>query len=389
MSRRIKIAYCVSYLWNSGGVDRVITVKANYLAEVLNYDITIITTDQQGVKPYFPLSNKVKTIDLDINFYQYHGTSYSGWRDIIVRLYRSTVKRALYRYRLSRTLKQLNPDITISVSRRELPFLYKIRAGGVKICERHMCHSNRLHHPASKINRLIARFLTNKESCWVTRYSLSVVLTEEDKSLWPDYRHMRVIPNPLTIHPTRISSLSNKQVLAVGRICAEKGFERLVDSWRLIEPQYADWTLKIVGSQDDKKQTDLLKQRIECYGLKRVELIPETQDIAEVYADSSLLVLTSYYEGLPLVLIEANACGVPCVAMACQCGPRDMIKDGWNGLLVPDGDIPAMAEAMKKVMSDDALRKRMGKNALMESYSYSLPVIMSRWDKLFKELAAK
>jgi glycosyltransferase involved in cell wall biosynthesis len=389
MSQRIKIAYCVPYLWNSGGVDRVITVKANYLAEVLNYDVTLITTDQQGVKPYFPLSDKVKAVDLGINFYQYHGASYRGWKDIIVRLYRSTVKRALYRYRLSRTLKQLDPDITISVSRRELPFLYKIKAGGVKICERHLCRNSRMLHPSSKFKTYLNEFLTWHEDTKLGRYSCAVTLTEEDKLSWRHNDRMRVIPNPITIQLTNISSLDAKRILAVGRICPQKGLERLIEAWSLVESAFPDWMLNIVGSQQDKDAVNSLKRRIDSLGVKHVELYPETHNVEQVYTGASLLAQTSRYEGLPLVLIEANACGVPCVAMACQCGPRDMIKDGWNGLLVPDGDIPAMAEAMKRLMSDEALRKRMGKNALMESYSYSLPVIMSKWDKLFKELVAK
>jgi glycosyltransferase involved in cell wall biosynthesis len=134
---------------------------------------------------------------------------------------------------------------------------------------------------------------------------------------------------------------------------------------------------------------DKIKQIIQKCELKHIELSPATNRIEQEYRDSAILALSSRYEGFGLVLIEANACGIPCVAMTCHCGPRDIIKDGENGLLVPEGDIQSMASALSKLMEDDDLRYLMGRKALEMSKRYSLPVIMSRWDKLFKELVAK
>ncbi len=382
----IKLAYCVPYLWNPGGIDRVITVKANYLAEVMGYDVTIITSDQQGVKPYFPLSPKVKLIDLDINFYSYQGKTHGRCRDLMTRAWRSTWKRRLFRQRLTKALKELSPDITISASRRELPFLYKIKAGGIKIAERHMCRNNRLHQQAGPLLTLLNRYLTVKEDRTVGKYDCAVTLTDEDRQMWSRNSNMVVIPNPLTEPALGVAGLTNKRVIAVGRICSEKGFDRLIAAWSKVEKRFPDWQLQIVGSQDFQVVTDQLREDINRLGLRNVELVAHTHAIGEVYLNASILALSSHYEGLPLVIIEAMACGVPCVAMACQCGPRDIITSGEDGLLVEEGDIDALADGLIRLIEDEQLRKEMGAAALRRSADYALPTIMQRWDKLFHQL---
>ena len=113
-----------------------------------------------------------------------------------------------------------------------------------------------------------------------------------------------------------------------------------------------------------------------------------TSQIGKEYAKSSMLVMSSHYEGFPMVMIEAMACGLPAVCFDFKCGPRDIIEEGENGLIVPDGDIEGLAEALVRLMKDDELRKRMGENAKKVVETYSEEKVMTKWVNLYEEAIA-
>ena len=96
--------------------------------------------------------------------------------------------------------------------------------------------------------------------------------------------------------------------------------------------------------------------------------------------------MSSHFEGLPMVMIEAMTCGLPAVTFDFKCGPKDIIEDGENGLMVPEGDVPALTEAMKRLMSDESLRRKMGTEALKIKEKYSEEAVMGRWIRLFEKL---
>ena len=211
-----------------------------------------------------------------------------------------------------------------------------------------------------------------------------IVLTSEDKGYWGDLPNMEVIANAKNKWENYTASLENKQVIAVGRYNFQKGFNRLIEAWRTVSDRYPDWKLKIVGNGELRSDLEML---INKYNLNdTIELKESTSEILSEYLDASLLVMTSHYEGLPMVLLEAMSVGLPMVSFDCKCGPKDLITDGEDGFLVPEGNIPMLVERIIQLIENKNMRKQMGQAAQIKSAQFAESVIMEKWMQLFDNL---
>lgn len=373
----MKIVYCISGLFNSGGMERVLTNKANYLVEQ-GFDVTIITTDQGGREYYFCLDPRVEVIDLGINYLANNG------KGLLYKLCTYPSKQRLHRRRLEEILLGLGADITISLFDHDAGFLWKIKDGSTKMLEIHFSRFKRLQYGKSGIWGLINRYRSRLDRQYAAKYARFIVLTEEDREYWGQLDNIAVIPNANSFQPEEQSVLDQKLVTAVGRFDHQKQFEHLIRAWALLRTDFPDWKLRIFG------QGELENYLQDCIDQQRlrdvVTLCQPVQDIEREYMHSSIVAMTSRYEGLPMVLLEAQACGLPAVSYACKCGPRDIIEDGRNGFLVAEGDIPAFAGRLKALMGNEALRYRMGQEARVLSERFTEDRVMQQWIKLFKEL---
>ena len=184
-----------------------------------------------------------------------------------------------------------------------------------------------------------------------------------------------------------LSPLTARKVIAIGRYGYQKGFDYLIEAWEIIHCAQPAWTLDIIG---DGEWTDRLQRQIKRKRLNHcVFLKPPTGQIEEEYRQASLLVLSSRYEGLPMVLLEAQSFGLPIVSFACKCGPGDVITDGKNGFLVSVGNLPMLADRIMRLMEDEGLRKRMGMNAYHNSKTFSEERIMQCWIDMFDKLVSQ
>ncbi|MBS4810956.1 glycosyltransferase family 4 protein [Phocaeicola plebeius] len=379
----MKIIYCTHSTCNPGGMERVLLNKVTYLSQLPGWKVAVVTTDQHQRPPFYPFPEKVRMTDLGINYSEDNGKG--AWKKITGYLR----KRKEHKRKLTALLLKEKPDIVVSLYPSESSFIPDIKDGSKKVLELHYCKFFRLQYGRKGLLGWIDKLRTRQDEQIVRRFDKFVVLTNEDRGYWGNLPNIEVIPNAAMHVSDAYSDVMNKRVIAVGRLDYQKGFDRLVQAWQLVRHtgKFTDWKLDIFGQGEWR---EMLQQMIDKAELQdSVRLNRPTKQIGEEYVKSDMLVMSSNYEGFPMVMIEAMACGLPVVSFDYKCGPKDIIQPGINGLLVPNGDIQALADAMMKVMEDEAYRKMLSLNARKVVDTYSEQAVMSQWIRLFTSITAK
>lgn len=376
----MKIIYCIHSICNPGGMERVLYNKVKFLSEQMNYDITIVTTDQHNRPPFYPFPENVRMIDLGINY------SEDNIKGAFGKITGYLKKRKKHKRLLTELLMREKADIVVSLYPSESSFIPDIKDGSKKVLEIHYCKFFRLQYGRTGILGLIDRLRTKQDERIVSRFDRFVVLTNEDKGYWGNIPNIVVIPNAAMLVGNKYSDVTEKRVIAVGRLDYQKGFDRLIKAWKMVQQsgRFNDWKLDIFGQGEWK---EMLNRMIDDYGIAGTASInAPTKQIGDEYAKSSMLVMSSNYEGFPMVMIEAMACGLPVVSFDFKCGPKDIIDDGKNGIIVHDGDIEGLANAMMKLMDNQPLSKTMSENAKKVVDTYSEENVMKQWLDLFASL---
>ena len=375
----MKIVYSTSQIYESGGTERVLCTKANYLADVLGYDIHIIVLDNtKGT--FFHFSDKIQIHSLGIAKVRHKPWMIFGSRS-----------QKEYQQKLFHKLDEIQPDITISLFGLDVEFLYKAKDRSKKIVEFHFT-KNHLKYLGAAIPNDKYRFLRKiwmhillkKDAYCASKYKHIVLLTEKDKRLWGGGNRYTVIPNPLSFHPACQSTLENKKIIAIGSYTPQKGFDLLIDAFSLIAHEFPDWTLDIYGSGQD---LEFLQSKINRLSLQnQVSLKQPEKNIRQKMAEYSVFAFSSRSEGFGLVLTEAMVCGLPCVSFDCECGPGEILENGRSGFLIPPGNLSLYSEAIKNLMRNYDLRKKVGNQALQEVQRFYPENIMPLWVELFKQV---
>lgn len=381
----VTIVYCILDYTEAGGTERTLSVQANHFA-ARGDDVHIVTTETPAnATSIYHFSDKIHFHNLGIN-YREVDNSISPLKAV-----RRIIKGRLHRRRLTGLLLALNADITVTMFGHEQTFLHRIKDGSRKVTEFHFSHDYRRIECRSMHTPLIKRQFTLlkewRKRLSIRHYDAFVVLTHIDAAKWRGLDNIHVIPNAIPFIPSTKSDCSNHRIIAVGRLTAIKGFDLLIEAWRRLGNSKGDWTLEIYGTGEEYPK---LIHQIERDNLSSsVKIFQPVKDIASRYAESSIYAMASRYEGFGLVLIEAMACGVPCVSFACECGPAEIISDGEDGCLVPTGDIDALAAKILMLMQDDRLRKSMGQKARDNVARFMPDKVMKQWEDLFASLTGK
>ena len=376
----MKILYQIHSTYNPGGMERVLLNKVRYFVEEKGWEVVVVTTDQHSRPSFYPFPEGVRMIDLGVNYSDDNGKPFHK------KLFGYFRRRLEHRKRLAALLEQERPDIVDCFYPGESSFVPSLKDGSRKVME---LHQSKLFH--YQYNRSGLMGLADKVRAWmderlVRKFDRFVVLTQEDMQMWGEMPGIRVIPNAANFIAEKYSDCSAKRVIAVGRLDYQKSFDRLIQVWEKVHQQMPDWRLDIFGQGEWQ---EILQGMIDERGLQEtVKLNGPTKNIGQEYSESSMIVMSSHYEGFPMVMIEAMACGLPAVSFDFKCGPRDIIKEGENGLVVTDGDIDGLAEAMVTLMRDAELRKRMGEEAKKVVETFSEVKVMDKWVRLYEETIA-
>lgn len=376
----MKLIYCTHSVVNPGGMERVLLNKVSYLRSHTDWELLVVTTDQKGRAPFYPFPEGVRMVDLNINYSD--DNVLPPWGKIQGYLRR----RKLHRQRLTELLMKERADVVASLYPSESSFLPEIKDGSRKVLELHFNKFFRLQYNRRGVLGWIDRFRTWQDERIVRCFDKFVVLTEADRKNWGPLANIVTIPNAALLMAKETADCTVHRVIAVGRLDYQKGFDRLIDVWRKVVayPDLQDWRLDIFGQGEWK---EMLEERIQRYGLEgKARINTPSKDIAREYAASSLIVMSSNYEGFGMVLVEGMACGLPAVAFDCPCGPSDIISSGKNGILVPNGDLDGMVLALTMLMRDEKQRKKMSEKAREVVETYSEERVMELWLKLFEEL---
>lgn len=366
----MRILYCIDSLKSSGGTERVLTTKLNWLTENNAADVWVVTL-QEEQQPFFALSPKIKRIMLPIGSGDKKG----------------------YKNELQKVLCEIKPDITIHVSGMSSEILPKLNDGSIKVMEFHYT-KNFLVNFVKGIHKIRFRSLHLLKMQWLQwrlaqnakQYNKLVGLTKRDVTLWGNPKNMTYIYNPLSFRTERKSTCHNKRIIAVGSFTPAKGMDQLLHAFGKIAHMHTDWLLDIYGSGQDY---NLLLHLINKYNLtNQARLHKPSTDIAEKLTDSAIYAFPSRSDGFGLVITEAMECGLPTVAMDCECGPREILTPE-TGIVVPDKNIDAFAHALETLMNDENLRCRMGQAAQADVKRFYPENIMPQWLELFNTLIKK
>ena len=234
--------------------------------------------------------------------------------------------------------------------------------------------------PTSVFKELFFKFADFVE----TKYNKLVVLNPDEANYFKS-NNIIIIPNPLTFYPQTVSPLNENIIIAAGRIAPVKRYDTLIDIWELVVKKNKTFQLHIYGS-GNTEYVEQLQKKINDKNLNEfVFLKAPTNQIKSKMLNSSLFVMTSENECFPLVLLEAQACGLPIISFDCPNGPRNIIKNN-SGLLIKMSDTKRFSQAIVETMSNPEKLKEFGKNARLNASQYSVEIIMSHWIKMFKDL---
>lgn len=370
----MRVLFLTDQIYLHGGVEKVISQKANYLAAVSLDEVTIITYNQQGRKPVYPFSKKIQMFDLGINY----EICKSYFHPVNLK------KIPPHRNTLLLMLRQLRPDVIISCSfGPDFYFLPYLETQIPKVKEFHGSRFFYKSPTASTKKKLLQRLNRITEE----KYNCIAVLNESEKVFYSN-SNVVVIPNPAEITSER-SDVTSKKILAAGRISPVKNFADVIDAFARLSTDFPEWELHFFG-EDYLSTQQKLEEQILTLGISdQVKFKGVTADLKKKMRTYSIYAMTSETECFPMVLLEALSVGIPIVTYASPTGPQHIVRNGNDSFLVPYKNLDIFTTQLKTLMTDENLRRKMGSAARENVQRFSIDKVMQQWKCLFIQLTTK
>ncbi|MEG1616804.1 MAG: glycosyltransferase family 4 protein [Bacteroidales bacterium] len=351
-----------------GGINRVTSCKENYLISK-GFEVHNLCMDDRpnAISDYF--------YDPEIIMHSLYKDDFDQY--LKIPLLGRIIRFILFRYKFISVIKSIKPDLIVTVRDYIEPLTVILFTRKIpRILEFHCVLLDR-----------ISPIYSFREWCRLNFkypfYTL-VSLTQRDREKREKIlrQPIYVIPNPIYLK-SECSNLEDKIVISLGRFHPQKGYDLLIPAWIKVAKKHPDWQLYIYGKGDEKEKYRRLIQQNNLSD--QVFLKDPVENVSEVLLKSSIYVMSSRYEGFGLVLSEAMQCGVPCVSVDCEAGPSEIIKDGIDGFVVPTLDMDLLTDRICKLIQDDELRKKMGRNASFNIQRYKIDDVMKTWIDLFNK----
>lgn len=359
------ICLLIADITRSGGTERAVVNLANDLSSLGNNVIVVSIFSNKG-NAFYDMAENIHIEHLHVYFQpNLVKRIFVGFKQLYTSL------NALYKSKNETIFVATDPFVSFVMAQ-----VHNSRRGNALVVCEHMALS------ISKIYSVWFRKL------FFRRVDAVVVLTGRDlefvRQILPQVKSA-VIPNRLSFVPEIFSDCQSKVILSVGRLEAQKNYGELIKICEPILKEYPDWSLVIVGGGS---QEHALKGLIEKTALAdQIQIVGPTRQIADYFLRSSIYVMSSIYEGFPMVLLEAKTYGLPIVSFDCPNGPREMINGGMDGFLIKMHDHIGLRDALKLLMDNPMLRMEYGKKGSEDvRRRYSKDDIIVKWQNLLEDI---
>ncbi|AFZ32837.1 glycosyl transferase group 1 [Gloeocapsa sp. PCC 7428] len=360
----------VIHALTAGGAERVMSIMANYWA-AKGWDITLVTMDDGSIAPFYELDSRIKHIPLGLavkspNFV------WATWHNL---------RRVFI---LRNTFYQLQPDAVISfLDTTNILTLLATRSLKIPVIV------DEQNHPAMYS---IGKSWEKLRTLTYPQASRVVAVTARALSYFSPAIQSRgyVIPNPaLSVSHENLATLKLEKpfFIAIGRLEEQKGFDILLHAFEQVANSYPQWKLIILGEGSLRPQLEALICQLNLVG--RVQLQGIVKNPFSFLQQAEFFVMSSRYEGFPNALCEAMACGLPAISTDCPSGPREIIRDNVDGILVPSEDVSALATAIERLIADEKERQRLATRAVEVTERFSLEKVMNMWEALLVEVISQ
>jgi glycosyltransferase involved in cell wall biosynthesis len=353
----MKISIIISDISKTGGTERAVTTLANMLCKN-SHEVSIISlTRTNEEKSYYDLCDSIHVDFLNNELLPVSFYKKVKWCIVSLILLRSYFKKK-------------NADFIISTGHNNnwlIPFVRGGKQTKTIACE-HIVYSS---------IPVVSKFFMSLTYKYLDHI---VVLSEKSKSSFSKYSKISVIPNALPFEVNKQSSLSKEGILIVGRLNSEKGLERLVPIGKILKEKYPLWKISLVGDGEMREELELIYKNADLDDYILFKGI--IKDVKSEYLSSSIYVMTSHYEAFPMVLLEAQSCGLPIVAFDCPEGPAQIIHDGKDGFLIKDKDFEGFTDRLSQLIEHEELRHQLGNQGKINSLMYSEENVVNKWEDL-------
>ena len=367
----MRILFTTDQIHLHGGIEKVMAEKANWFAEVSGHEVIILTTEQKGLSPCYPLSSKIVLKDIAVNYNR--KKSY---------FHPENLRKLPFHFRQwKRAIKELKPDVLISCNYAFdfywIPFYFKDLP---KLKE---FHSSRYFENQTRASLGFLKSIKYKINDYIESKFTKLILLNTDEIPFYKTKNTVVISNPVRKKGDDKALLKNKKAIAAGRIASVKGFDVMISVWKEVVKKSPDWELHIYGQGEDNYVNELKSQISNSNLENNIFIHPATNRLHDEMLDASLYLMTSKTECYPMVLIEALSIGLPVVTFDSPTGPRHIVNNEVTGFVTPYQNIQAIAEKVVLLIQNETSRKELGDNAFKEAVFFQPEHVMMHWEELF------